>query len=314
LLLLHNEGERQVLIVLANTETGLAHAIERLTVGTLDDCLLRETETPTPTILALCPTGEVIAGDGGGGWEGPEPIPPPPTPTPTVTETGTITNDIETVTETVEPPETAGSIMVVAVDEGEGQYDSMTSLDDYVDILQGHYDVETWSLAQDGPPPGPDFLDYDLVIWTFGDFDTDESLENIADALVSILMAEIPFVMSGAYVGDTSAQAVQRDLQVGDSTHPITEGFAPEEVIGFVLPPSGSEYEISVVEEVEEGEGAIVFVRGPDSEEAGAPSIVVAEDEMSGLRAAIVGFPLYLLPEEARSSITLNIVGWLLSP
>ncbi len=101
LLLLSSDGERDVLVVLANTEAGLADAVERLATGNLDDCLLRETTTPTPTVLALCPTGEVTEGEGAGGWQEPEPppstSPPLPTPEPPLTDT-------EPLTETVPPP------------------------------------------------------------------------------------------------------------------------------------------------------------------------------------------------------------------
>jgi hypothetical protein len=312
LLLLQNEGERDVLLVLAHTETGLENAVERLGSGDLEDCLVQETTTPTPTVLALCPTGEVEAGQGGGGWQEPEPkpSPPPAIPTPKPPVTGT-----ETVTPTVEPPaEPEGAILVVAVDKGEGRYDSMTGAADWKAILQTRYDVTVWSLAEDGPPDSDAILEYDLVVWDFGDFDADAAMDEISDALFAVMFGEIPFVMSGAFAGSSDTVAVQRDLQISDASHPVAKGFTDGEVISFVPSPSGSEYAIGVIEGVDEPGYNVVMVRGPDSEEAGNPSLVVAEDEMSGLRLGIVGFPIYLLPEEAKSRLVTNLVDWLLNP
>jgi hypothetical protein len=320
MLILQTDGERHVLVVLADTETGLEDAILRLTEGDLQGCLLRETETPTPTVLALCPTGEVGPGEGGGGWQEPElePMPPTPTltPTPPITETvEPLTDTLPVVTETVEPPEPVGepegSVLVIALDEGEGRYDSMTSADDYAAILGARYEVTVWSKAQDGFPDMLDLLDYDLLIWTAGDFE-DAFGDEESEVLYIVMLEGIPVIASGAFVGDTGTESVQRDIQVHDATHPMAAGFGEEEVIPFVLTPSGSEYETSVLEEVEEWDTTIVpFVRGPESEDPGVPAVYVVEDEYTGMRLVLVGFPIYLLPEDARSQFVLNMADWL---
>ena len=109
-------------------------------------------------------------------------------------------------------------------------------------------------------------------------------------------------------------QAVQRDIQVYDNTHPLASGFEPEAVIPFVTSPSGSEYEIDVLEGSSEDEETVVFVRGPESESSGVASLVVLEEEASGLRLVFIGFPLYLLPEETRARLVEDAASWLLSP
>lgn len=313
LLLLQAEEERQVLIVLADTEVGLDNAVERLTTGNLEDCLLYESESPTPFVLALCPTGEIAPGDGSGGWQGPEPelAPSPPTPTSAVTDT-------EPITDTIEPPEPVGeaegTVIVIALDDGEGRYDSMTSAEDYATILAERYDVTVWSKAQDGAPSIEEIFEHDLVIWTAGDFE-DAFGDEESELFFLVVLEGIPVIISGAYVGDTDIQSVQRDIQVQESNHPLAEGFDAEDVIGFVVPPSGSEYEISVIEDIEEQEdGMVIFARGPNSEDAGTPSVFVLEDEFSGARIVFIGFPPYLLPEAPKSLLVLNTVSWLLRP
>jgi hypothetical protein len=306
LLVLQPDGDRHVLLVLANTEAGLESTVERLTEGDLEGCLLREAEDFAFTTLALCSTGEVVAGEGGGGWQksgsGAAPV---VTPTPTPSSTSPITG-------TVEPAEPEGHIIVVAFDDGEGRYDSMTSADDYADILGERFDVTVWSKAQDGPPDAVDFTDYDLVIWTTGDFENAISEEE-SDLLFPIVLGGKPIILSGAYLDDATTTAVQRDIQAKDASHPVAQGFEPGEVISFVSPPSGGEYEIGVVEGDMTEESVVVFVRGPDSESAGASSIVVAEEELTGLRIALIGFPLYLLPQEAKTRLVLNVVDWMLT-
>jgi hypothetical protein len=93
----------------------------------------------------------------------------------------------------------------------------------------------------------------------------------------------------------------------------VARGFLPGQVIPFVPAPSGIAYEISVLDAELTEESTDVFVRGPDSEAAGTSSITVTEDEILGLRVAVIGFPLYLLPQGAKTQLLLNTVDWLLA-
>jgi hypothetical protein len=114
-------------------------------------------------------------------------------------------------------------------------------------------------------------------------------------------------------VDEAEVLAVQRDIQVNDADHPLAQGFESDEVITFE-PPSDTDYEINVLEGFEPGEADFVFVRGPESEESGTPSVVAVEDEFSAVRIAVIGFPIYLLPQDAQSQLVLNTVSWLLNP
>jgi hypothetical protein len=312
LLLLQADGDRQVLVVLADTETGLQNAVDRLIEGNLQDCLLQESDTPVRIDWALCPTGEVAAGNGGGGWQDQESGATTPTSIPTSPVTDTLP-----FTSTVEPPgppgEPEGSIIIVALDEGEGRYDGMTSAEDYVAALGERYDVVVWSQMANGPPTFDDLLGYDLIVWTSGDF-VDAFGEDASELFFLAMLEGIPFVVSGAYVGDTGIESIQRDIRVEDASHPLASGFVANDVIGFVASPSGSEYETSVIEEITEDEGMVVFTRGPSSEDTGAPSVFGLEDEFSGTRVVFIGFPLYLLPEEPKVRLIVNTISWLLSP
>jgi hypothetical protein len=199
------------------------------------------------------------------------------------------------------------------LDDGQGAYEGLTSTDEYVAILNDDFDLTVWSTAGDGPPSASEVLEYDLVIWTAGDF-PDAFGDDERQLLFVLMLRGIPVIISGAYVGDTDNESVQRDLQVQDSAHPLARGFGTNEIIDFVPSPSGADYEIDVLGSPESDEGTVVFTRGPGSEDPGAPAVVVVEDEFTGMRSVTIALPLFLLPEEARRDLVLNAATWMLGP
>lgn len=301
LLLNQKDGAREIMVVLANTEKGLANAMDRLTNGNLEDCLLHETDTAQPSLLALCPAEAAAQGDESGGWEEAPREESPASPLPSSAP--------EPKPE--EPPsQPQGQLLIISMDKGQGRYDSMTSASDYAAILDGRFQITMRSMAEEGLPELKDVLDYDLVIFTMGDFDLASGSE-YSDLLFGLVWEGLPILLSGAYISDPETEAVQRDLQVADSKNPLAEGFDPDQVIAFVTPPSGSEYEVGILEEDQD---PVAFVRGPDSEESGGSSVVTLQDELDAFRMVIIGFPIYLLPETPKSQLVLNAVAWLLSP
>jgi hypothetical protein len=318
LLVLQSAGERQVLLVLADTRPGLVKALELLSGGDLDACLRREAVTPTPSLLALCSTGEVKPGAGSGGWQESQPAEAPapgPTPPPVAPS--------KPVTDTVAPPGPSGEpagpsgapegrILIIAVDDGEARLDGRTSADDYAAILDNRYDLQVRSMAQDGPPDPAEVLQYDMVILTAGDY-ADAFGETESNLFLDLMLEGTPMILSGAYVGDGTIESVQQDIQVQDAGHPLARGFTAGEVITFVPAPSGSEVEPYVIDDIGEGKGSVIFVRGPDSEAAGTPSVFFLEDELNDLQILFIGFPLYLLPEGAKTRLVTNAVDWMLN-
>lgn len=302
LLALQEEGDRQVLLVLAGGEESLGRVVERLATGDLEGCLFGEDGA-----LALCPVKEEQAA--GEQEDRPEAEEKPAEEGPASPE-----GEEPAGPESGEEPAGAGaSILVVSLDAGEGRYDSLTGVDDYARILEEDFEVSTWSVAEQGTPEVADLRDHDLVIWTAGDFE-DAFGEAESGLLFALMLEEIPVLVSGAYIGSAAEQAVQRDIQVKDASHPLAQGFAPDEVIPFVEAPSGSEYEIDVLSDLDDGETDVVLVRGPGSESSGVPSLAVMSDAVSNTRVVFAGFPIYLLPEPAKSRLVLNTVSWMLSP
>jgi hypothetical protein len=304
LLVLQRQAERTVLVVLSGTEADLKSILDRLALGDLDTCLFHQGQETTPDQVALCPTSAAGPGGGEGGW--PEPV----TDVEPLEEEPVVPPDSTPPERPDEPP---AGILIVALDEGEARYDAMTSADDYAAILGDRYPITTWSVAQDGPLDEEDLTGYDLVVWTAGDYEQGLSEEN-SNLLFSMLLDGIPAILSGAYLDDTEEQAIQRDIQVQDSAHPLALGFQAGDVIEFISTPSGEGYEVGVLDEVQEEGSSIIFVRGPSSEESGIPSIVALEDTVTNFRLVYIAFPLYLLPEVAKAQLAQNAVSWLLSP
>jgi len=308
LLALQSDGQRHVLTVLAYTETGLDDIVERLTWSGLNECLVWEATVAPDITLALCPTGEVEEGEGVGGWQDATPQPPPTaTPMPDLLPT-----PVPTGTQPIETPagEPQGKIFVVALDDGEPRYDGLTGGEDFAEILDDRFEVTVWSMARDGIPGEDEAADCDLLILAKGDFEGawDEAFN---EWLGDVMLTGTPIIMSGAYFDESAEMSAQRDIQVKDAAHSLAQGFAPDQVITFVAPPADQAYEIGVIDaEAEEG-SEIVFVRGPESAAPGAASVVVLDD-LLGIRIALLGFPIYLLPEEARSRLVNNTVDWAL--
>jgi len=261
-------------------------------------------------IVALCPTGEVAPGKGPGGWPGPgSAVTPPPAPTATPAPTSSITTTTPTPVPVVGPKL---KIVVVALDDTKGRYDSKTSADDYVAILKDNYDVTVWSEAEDGAPAATDLLDYDLVVFTSGDFETPFG-EDESTLLATLMLARTPVLVSGGFLSEDADVAVQLDVQVEDASHPVARGFTKGEVIAFVPAPSGQDYAVQVLDEADAGDSAVVMVRGPASKSPGAPSVLVLADESTGFAMVYIAFPLYLLPDEAKTRLVTNAVDWLLT-
>ena len=303
LLLLQREGDREIMVALANSEEGLTNTLARLATNDLTGCLMHEVDVTVTSLLALCPSGELAEVGEEGGWQEQEPELLPPEETEPGAEP-----------EPEEPPtEPVGNIIIVSLDEGVGRYDSMTSAQDYAEILQESYEVSVWSIAEAGLPSLDDLILFDLSIWTMGDYEEGLGIE-ASDLLFNLMFEGVPVVLSGAYISDSASELVQRDIQVNDASHPLARGFEVGEVIEFVMPPSGSEYEMAVLDEWTEEDGDIVFVRGPNSEASEVPSVVAIVDDFSDFRLVYVCFPVYLLPEGPKEQFVRNTVSWLLNP
>ncbi len=278
---LHQAGDRNILIVLSDTADTNADAFDLLLNGGLGDC------QAAPQI-AVCQT------------DAPEEELPP----------SVRSNRIS-------------KILIVSDDDGRERADAQTSALEYTDAFSTSttYNTDVWEMSVDGPLELENLLNYDAVIWTTGDYWDDSIGQEDVDLLTEYIRVGGNLIMSGAsiafdwdhtdFVGsiahvDYLDIAVQEDLEVAAPDHQIAMDFAEGDVFTFTETPSGEELLIDVVTHTPDAR--VIFRRGPDSEEAGAPSVIAYEDDRS--KIAYFAFPVYLLPNPSRALLINNTVDW----
>ncbi|MBN1221052.1 MAG: hypothetical protein JXM69_19175 [Anaerolineae bacterium] len=276
---LHQENGRNVMIMLSDNADTNTDAFELLLKGNISDCLF------SPT-TAVCQTEEP-------GGE----LPP----------------SLRSVR--------IDTILVVADDSGRPRDDAQTSALDYYNVLSDTYKVKAWSTSRDGYPGIGQLLEYDAVIWTTGDYWDDSIGEEGAALLIEYVQVGGNLILSGASIAfdwehtdfltsvahaEYQGFAPQFDLQVAQLDHPLAQGFGDGEIISFEQTPSGEPLAVDVVRNTPDAR--VIFARGPDSEEAGAASVIVYEDKR--VKIAYFAFPLYLLPPDAQSQLVNNTVDW----
>jgi hypothetical protein len=94
------------------------------------------------------------------------------------------------------------------------------------------------------------------------------------------------------------------------ANHPIARGFDAEEIIDLTLPiptdPAVEPLQPDVVSHT--ADARVIFSRGPESRQPGAPAIIAYEDDRS--KVAYFAFPVYILPDEAKTTLLKNTVDW----
>jgi hypothetical protein len=106
-------------------------------------------------------------------------------------------------------------------------------------------------------------------------------------------------------------RALLLDLQVIQGDHPLAEGFEAEQVITLERFSSDEDYATVLMTETDPE--AIVWARGPESEAAGGPAVVVDEGVDGEGKSVWIGFPLFLMPYEEANQLGSNAVQWVLS-
>ncbi len=302
-LLYHNEeGNRQVVMVLAFTDEGLNAAIQRLIFGDFTQCLTKNdlSGDPTAISLALCPTAY-------------EPSPVEPTPTPIVVPIPTQESGIAPTP--TPSPAAEGGILIVADDDGTGVYESWTSAYSFQDsAIAAGYPATVWSTLWDGEVTLEQVQSYDAVIWCTGDYKEEEMTPSLDDLMtIAYYIADGGnLILAGAFIGESEDResGLLLDIQVAQADHPLAEGFEEDQVITLERLLANEDYSPYLLGEP--GADAIVFSRGPASESAGEAIITASEDEFTDSRTIFIGFPIFLMPYEEQLQFGTNAILWLM--
>ena len=100
--------------------------------------------------------------------------------------------------------------------------------------------------------------------------------------------------------------AEQKDLAVDLVDHSIANDFDADTAIDFVETPSGETLLSDVVNH--SVETRVIFRRGPESDAPGAPAVIIYEDDR--VKVAYYTFPVYLLPSAERALLVNNTIDW----
>lgn len=294
----NEQGDRQVMIVLAFTETGLRDAADRLIQRNWKDCLIHEDRygDPTQAGIVLCPVG-YDAGQ----------FQPTVTPTPSqIKATPTVDLDGTPV---------GARLLIVSDEDGKGVYEYWTeayTFSNYAEEMG--YEVTLWSTAYDGELTLDMLQEYDAVIWCTGDYQNGDMTpeDDDLDMLIDYLVQGGRLVLSGAFLGDPEEAdaGLLVDVQITQSEHPLVAGFSADQVIALERFTADEDYKAFALEE-EENSGQVMMVRGPKSELAGRPLMIVDQEDNGKGRFLLIGVPLYLMPSEPQEQLARNILTWL---
>ncbi len=284
------DSEPTAVVVLADDESHLIKALDRLTTNDFSGCIHYAGENEFR--ITLCSTGDVEE------------------------ETDYEEPDTE------EEEDTGQRIFILAYDVGaEGERTGASELEailsDSEDTSPG-YDVTVWSVSEDGIPESEDMEGYAAYIVDTGDYVLDPEDVDFLNILDNIEVFRVMFIGAQSMPLFDAEYAPIYDLEIADSEHPLAEGFDTGGVISLLDSESG--VPALVVSEVEEEDltdtASVVFNRGADSPEAGQPALMaIVEDGAAAeeeSRAVIATFAFYRLPEEAQRTLARNVVEWLL--
>ncbi|MBN1315226.1 MAG: hypothetical protein JXA42_07155 [Anaerolineales bacterium] len=194
-------------------------------------------------------------------------------------------------------------ILVVNADDGTATLEGETSGDLIVELLSPDYDVDVWTISEDGPIYVEDMLDYQLVIWSSGDFENGDFF-----TLYEFLFESKPLIMCGAYpaLAATEETATLRDLEISDFESELTSGMTPGEVYELA-----TEFDAVTLDFTDDSGTFSILLRGPASDQAGEALVVGFEgDDFLDAKLLIIPVPYYLMPEEIQGLLLENAMSW----
>jgi hypothetical protein len=213
-------------------------------------------------------------------------------------------------------------ILVVADNDGRSRNNKQTGAMEFQSILSNTYKVNTWFTADGNELTLDELQEYDAVIWTTGDYWDDSIEEADTELLTEYIETGGNLLLSGSSIAfdwdhtdflttvahaDYLTFAKQADIQVAMPDHPIAREFEEEQVITFTETLS-DEATIGPDVVAHTNDARVIFQRGPESENPGAASVIVYEDDRS--KVAYYVFPIYVVPAEARAALVNNTIDW----
>jgi hypothetical protein len=281
-----------MLAVLATDAKGIAAGVQRLLANDLTDCITGESATFCP-LTAESASKSTPAPDG-----------TRRSATPTTTATPTPDGD-----EPDGDEEDDGVLTLLLVDDNQTAGEEEGGEGDIFlqALLAGGYTPDLWTTEGNGLPTVDELAPYDWVIWSNAAYAqstlTPEELTLLSDYLTN--GGTLTVSSRDPLFGSSEGEASQiRDLVVADTAGELGEGLDSMVLSAEILPA------VPLTDDLGEPSGQVVLRRGPESEDADAPALLVVADPESDARLQVSGIAMTWLPPEAASQLIQNLAAW----
>ncbi len=206
----------------------------------------------------------------------------------------------------------AEGVLIFADDDGDSQSGGFTGAETFQELLGDRLPVTVWSAAADGPLDLETLLRHEIIIWTSGDFRTDNVLDDpdtnalidylfFAESSRMLIAGATPAIFEPAELGRLE------DVVVAAVDSPLLDNLTPGESFALLAA-------LDAVLITEDGIGpddVVLLTRGADSDDAGAPLALANAEPDRNARVALLAVPFDVMPEPLRVVLFANILAWL---
>lgn len=214
------------------------------------------------------------------------------------------------------PPRGADAPVLLIDDNSAASPTELSEADLYLQVLiAGGYQVDLWSVSDQGDPTVDDLMAYGWVIWSNGGYANGAIDGSDLETLFSYINNSGRITVSSRLpLPGLEESAAVSDLVVENTIPPLVAGL-PSDPIAL----TGGDTTAAVLSALAEGDEAtqVVLRRGPASEQSDAPALVVLADPSGGdseARLMIAAFSLAWLPATEQSTLINNMASWMLTP
>lgn len=294
--------DHMLLAVLAANNRGIDTGVNRLLENDFTGCVIGD----LLTFCALAPTDN--------GTTASAPAAPGEAADESQSASGTGEEGEPSTPDTPSAP--ANSSVLLIDDNSAAGPSELSEADLYLQqLLAGGYQVDLWSVGDQGDPNHSDFSSYGWVIWSNagyadgaidnGDLETIFTFVSQGGRLTISSRTPLPGLEGASPIRDLVLEADAEELTDSLPTSPISL--------------DGTETTSAVLNAIAEGDPAtqVALRRGPASENADAPALVVLADPTTGDREArllIAAFSMAWLPEAEQATLIANMASYMLRP
>ena len=277
----------------ADTEDGMVAGIDRLLSDNFSDCL-------TYPDMAICPVGGQVAAEETDDDD--EIYLPPSSQLPS--------SDDE---EPIDIPLRTSDILLID-DDSLAQENEVSEGDIYFSaLLDAGYFPDLWYTSLDGIPDSTNLSGYKWVIWSAGEYQENNLDFNQLETLITAFDEGSAITMSAWQLpmeyGEAASALV--DVVIGQDIPDLVDGL-PTDPIAL---PEGLPLVVPLPQP--EGDEAAPLLRGTESDDAGAPVMIVAGYDgppaAGEPQAIVLAMSLTWLPEENAAQLVTNMLQWVIA-